>query len=67
MAGAVFHQGFNNCFNGSAGARMYYQVFGKMIAAWRANFDDPQLPFCIISLCTAGEPQTLENFLRADV
>ena len=63
VAGAVFHQGFNNCFNGSAGARMYYQVFGKMIAAWRTNFDDPQLPFCIISLCTAGEPQTAENFL----
>jgi len=62
VAGALFHQGFNNCFNGSAGARMYYQVFGKMIAAWRANFDDPKLPFCIISLCTAGEPQTMENF-----
>jgi sialate O-acetylesterase len=63
VAGAVFHQGFNNCFNGSAGARMYYQVFGKMIAAWRTNFDDPQLPFCIISLCTADAPQTAENFL----
>jgi len=58
VAGAVFHQGFNNCFNGSAGARMYYQVFGKMIAAWRTNFDDPKLPFCIISLPTADEPQT---------
>ena len=34
-----------------------------MIAAWRANFDDPKMPFCIISLCTAGEPQTPENFL----
>ncbi len=64
VAGVLFHQGFNNCFNGSAGARMYYQVFGKMIAAWRGNFDDPQLPFCIISLCTAGEPQTWENFLE---
>ena len=63
VAGAVFHQGFNNCFNGSAGARMYYQVFGKMIAAWRTNFYDAKLPFCIISLCTAGEPQTAENFL----
>jgi sialate O-acetylesterase len=63
VAGAVFHQGFNNCFNGSAGARMYYQVFGKMISTWRDNFGDPQLPFCVISLCTAGEPQTWENFL----
>ncbi len=64
IKGAVWHQGFNNCFDGSAGARMYYQVFGKMIAAWRAAFDDPKMPFCIISLCTAGEPQTWENFAK---
>jgi len=63
VRGAVFHQGFNNCFNGSAGARMYYQVFGNMITAWRTAFNDAQMPFCIISLCTAGEPQTRENFL----
>ncbi len=63
VKGAVFHQGFNNCFNGSAGARMYYQVFGSMITAWRSAFNDAQMAFCIISLCTAGEPQTRENFL----
>ncbi len=61
--GAVFHQGFNNCFGGSPGARMYYQVFAKMITAWRSAFNDVNMPFCIISLCTAGEPQTPENFL----
>lgn len=64
VKGAVFHQGYNNCFAGSAGARMYYQVFGKMITSWRAAFNDPELPFCIISLCSAGEPQTEENFLK---
>jgi sialate O-acetylesterase len=64
VKGAVFHQGFNNCFNGSAGAQMYHQVFGEMITAWRSAFADPQLPFCIISLCTAGEPQTWENFAK---
>ena len=63
VKGAVFHPGFNNCFNGSEGARMYYQVFGKMITAWRSVFNDDKLPFCIMSLCTAGEPQTMENFL----
>jgi len=63
VAGAVFHQGFNNAFSGSAGARMYYQVFGEMITAWRRAFADEKLPFCIISLCTAGAPQTRENFL----
>jgi sialate O-acetylesterase len=64
IKGAVWHQGFNNCFDGSAGARMYYQVFAKMIGAWRAAFGDPKLPFCIISLCTAGEPQTEEHFAK---
>jgi len=64
VKGVLFHQGFNNCFNGSAGARMYYQVFGEMIRAWRRAFNDDHLPFCIISLCTAGEPQTWENFLK---
>ena len=62
--GAVFHQGFNNCFEGSAGARMYAQVFGEMIRSWRSAFADDKLPFCIISLCTAGEPQTSDHFLE---
>lgn len=62
--GAVFHQGFNNCFDGSAGARMYYQVFGGMIGAWRKAFGDAKLPFCVISLCTAGDPQTADRFLE---
>jgi sialate O-acetylesterase len=64
VAGAVFHQGFNNALNGSAGARMYYQVFGEMIGAWRDTFGgDLQMPFCVISLPTAGDPQTPDNFL----
>ena len=29
VKGAIFHQGYNNAFSGSEGARMYYQVFGK--------------------------------------
>ena len=64
VKGAVFHQGYNNCFSGSAGARMYYQIFGRMITSWRSVFNDPELPFCIISLCSAGEPQTNDNFLK---
>jgi sialate O-acetylesterase len=63
VKGVLFHQGYNNCFSGSAGAKMYYQVFGKMITAWRSAFNDPEMPFCIISLCTDGQPQTPENFL----
>jgi sialate O-acetylesterase len=64
VKGAIFHQGFNNCLNGSTGTRMYHQIFGPMITAWRDAFDDPEMPFGIISLCTASEPQTRNNFLK---
>lgn len=62
VKGAIFHQGFNNCFNGGEGAKMYRDVFPKMITAWRAAFNDPELPFGILSLCTADEKQSLENY-----
>ena len=62
VKGAIFHQGFNNCFNGSAGASMYYQIFSKMIKEWRGAFNDSSLPFGIISLCTAGKAQTMDNY-----
>jgi sialate O-acetylesterase len=65
IKGAIFHQGYNNALgSGSAGAAMYYQVFGKMITAWRSAFNDPKMPFGIISLCTAGAPQTRDNYLE---
>jgi sialate O-acetylesterase len=65
VKGAIFHQGFNNALgSGSAGAAMYYQVFGKMITAWRKAFNDPEMPFGIISLCTAGAPQTRDDYLE---
>jgi sialate O-acetylesterase len=62
VKGAVFHQGYNNAFDGSAGAQMYREIFPAMIKAWRAAFDDPQMPFGIISLCTEGYPQTRDNY-----
>lgn len=65
VKGAIFHQGFNNALGaGSAGAAMYHQIFGEMITAWRAAFDDPEMPFGIISLCTAGSPQTRNDYLE---
>ena len=64
VKGAIFHQGYNNAFSGSAGAAMYYQIFGKMIGAWRSAFGDPQMPFGIISLCTDGEMQTRDNYVE---
>ncbi len=65
VKGAIFHQGFNNALGGgSDGAAMYHQIFGKMIASWRASFNDPEMPFGIISLCTAGSPQSRDDYLE---
>jgi sialate O-acetylesterase len=64
VKGAIWHQGYNNCFNGTAGAILYAQVFPKMIAAWRAAFQDPAMPFGILSLCTQEPLQTRDNFLE---
>ena len=65
VKGAIFHQGYNNALgSGSSGAAMYYQIFGKMIAAWRAAFTDPDMPFGIISLCTAGSPQSRNDYVE---
>jgi sialate O-acetylesterase len=62
IKGAIFHQGYNNCFNGTQGAIMYRQVFPEMIKTWRAAFDNPEMPFGILSLCTEGNVQTLDNY-----
>ncbi len=62
IKGVIFHQGFNNAFNGQAGVDMYRDVFPEMIKAWRDAFGNPDMPFGILSLCTAGDPQQLENY-----
>jgi sialate O-acetylesterase len=61
--GILWHQGYNNCFEGSLGAARYYEIFPAMIAAWREAFNDPKLAFGIISLCTADN-QTADNYLE---
>jgi len=60
VKGAIYHQGFNN--SRADAATFYYQVFPGMISAWRAAFSDPTMAFGIISLCTDGTPQTLDNY-----
>lgn len=62
VKGAIFHQGYNNCFNGTEGTVMYREIFPQMIAAWRTAFNDPDMPFGILSLCTDGPVQTLDNY-----
>lgn len=62
VKGAIFHQGYNNAFEGSVGAEMYRDVFPEMINSWRQAFNDPEMPFGILSLCTDGYPQTRDNY-----
>ncbi|MCP4784741.1 MAG: hypothetical protein GY903_00135 [Fuerstiella sp.] len=62
VKGAIFHQGYNNCFNGTQGTVMYRHVFSEMITAWRAAFNNLEMPFGILSLCTEGTLQTLDNY-----
>jgi sialate O-acetylesterase len=62
VKGAIFHQGYNNAFDGSVGVAMYRDVLPEMIKAWRAAFQDPEMPFGIISLCTDGYPQTRNDY-----
>ena len=62
LKGAIWHQGYNNALQPN-GHVMYAQVFPSMIKAWRDAFNDPTMPFGIITQETEGEPQTLDNFL----
>ena len=61
--GVIWHQGYNNCFEGSVGAIRYGQIFPKMIESWRDAFNDKELAFGIISLCTA-DFQSADNYLE---
>ena len=64
VKGALFHQGYNNAFEGMPGVAMYEDVFPAMIDSWRKAFNNPALPFGILSLCTDGYPQTRENYVE---
>ena len=63
IKGAIFHQGYNNCFSGVRGATMYRTIFPELIRGWRETFNDSAMPFGILSQCTAGTKQSRENFL----
>ena len=63
VKGAIWHQGYNNAFEPN-GHVLYSQVFPKMIGAWRAAFDNPQMAFGIISQETEGDPQDRNDYLE---
>jgi sialate O-acetylesterase len=61
VKGIIFNQGHNNAL-GDCRPKLYAKMFKAMIADWRANFDDPKLPFGIVAMVSGGKPQTLDNF-----
>lgn len=63
VKGVIWHQGYNNALQPN-GHVMYHQVFPKMIGAWRAAFNEPQMPFGIISQETEGDPQDRDDYLE---
>lgn len=62
VKGAIWHQGYNEALMPN-GHKLYARVFPEMIKAWRTAFNDPAMPFGIITQETQDQPQTLENFL----
>lgn len=62
VKGVLFHQGYNNAFDGMPGVFAYRAVLPELVRAWRAAFANPQLPFGILSLCTDGPPQTRDDY-----
>jgi sialate O-acetylesterase len=62
VKGAIWHQGYNEALMPN-GHKLYASVFPEMIKAWRTAFNDPTMPFGIITQETQDQPQTLENFL----
>lgn len=62
VKGVLWHQGYNEALIPN-GHKIYASVFPEMIAAWRLAFNDPALPFGIITQETQDQPQALENFL----
>ena len=43
VKGVIFHQGYNNCFDGVRGAKMYRVVFPELIRGWRDAFNDADI------------------------
>lgn len=66
IKGALWHQGYNEALMPN-GHKLYARVFPEMIKAWRTAFNDPAMPFGIITQETQDQPQTLDNFLPAMV
>ena len=62
IKGGLFHQGYNNALRENTRPKRYRVLTRLMIEGIREDFNDPDLPFCIIGFCAGGEPQNVDNF-----
>lgn len=56
IKGVIFYQGENNCVGGQGRPNLYMKTYPALIPDWRKAFEDANLPFCIVQLCSFGEP-----------
>ena len=56
IKGVIFYQGENNCVGGQGRPNLYLKTFPALIPDWRKAFGEADLPFCIVQLCSFGEP-----------
>lgn len=56
IKGVIFYQGENNCVGGQGRPNLYAKTYPALIPDWRTAFGDTELPFCIVQLCSFGEP-----------
>jgi len=62
VKGGLFHQGYNNAVRGNCRPKLYRVLTRLMVEGIREDFNNPDMPFCIIGFCAGGEPQNIHNF-----
>ena len=63
IKGVAFHQGFNNAMMNTSCKPKFYRILMKlMVAGWREDFKDKNLPVAVIGFCAGGRAQTRLNF-----
>ena len=63
IKGVAFHHGFNNAMMNTSCKPKFYRILMKlMVAGWREDFKDKNLPVAVIGFCAGGRAQTRLNF-----
>jgi len=57
--GVVWYQGCSDCYPGMS--ETYADRFGEMVARWRRDLGDPELPFATVQLNRCTSPATEED------